>query len=68
MTGPSNGNKPITKCPNCGDPTEFKYRPFCSKRCWELDFGKWMNESYTIPVVEEDDDYEGVEDEDGYEH
>ena len=29
-----------------------KYRPFCSKRCADLDLGNWFNESYSIPVNE----------------
>jgi uncharacterized protein len=30
------------------------YRPFCSKRCADLDLGRWLNGSYAIPVHEED--------------
>jgi len=36
-------------CPICGDDTEQGYRPFCSKRCADIDLGKWLNEGYTIP-------------------
>lgn len=44
------------KCPICGKlaPAD-KYRPFCSKRCADLDLGKWFNESYTIPAVDVDE-------------
>jgi uncharacterized protein len=41
-------------CPECAKPTLDKYRPFCSKRCADLDLGRWLNGSYAIPVVEED--------------
>jgi uncharacterized protein len=41
-------------CPECAKPTMDKYRPFCSKRCADLDLGRWLNGSYAIPVVEED--------------
>jgi uncharacterized protein len=41
-------------CPECGKPTVEKYRPFCSKRCADLDLGRWLNGSYAIPVHEED--------------
>lgn len=41
-------------CPECAKPSEHKYRPFCSKRCADLDLGRWLNGSYAIPVVEED--------------
>lgn len=38
-----------TKCPECGKPTEQAYRPFCSKRCADVDLGKWFNEQYVLP-------------------
>jgi endogenous inhibitor of DNA gyrase (YacG/DUF329 family) len=37
------------KCAHCGKPQEHKYRPFCSKRCADLDLGRWLNEDYRIP-------------------
>jgi|TARA_Y100000294_G_scaffold94786_1_gene88223 hypothetical protein len=47
----------------CGQPAESAYRPFCSKRCKELDLGNWLNESYRVPVVETDDmDPDGEDD------
>jgi hypothetical protein len=36
------------------------YRPFCSKRCRDIDLAQWLDGSYAVPVVEED----GAEDED----
>jgi hypothetical protein len=36
------------------------YRPFCSKRCRDLDLARWLDGSYAVPVAEED----GAEDED----
>ena len=33
-------------CAMCGKPVVEKYRPFCSKRCADLDLGKLLNESY----------------------
>ncbi len=42
-------------CPNCGKETDHKYRPFCSKRCADVDLARWFNESYSIPAVDEDD-------------
>lgn len=42
--------KPIkAKCPQCKKPVQQDYRPFCSKRCADLDLGKWLNESYVLP-------------------
>jgi hypothetical protein len=36
------------------------HRPFCSKRCRDLDLARWLDGRYAIPVVEED----GAEDDD----
>lgn len=44
------------KCPICKKMSpDNKYKPFCSKRCADLDLGNWFNESYTVPVEELDD-------------
>ena len=48
-------------CPICGEETERQYRPFCSKRCADIDLGNWLSGSYAIPdtdiqVGEEDDE------------
>lgn len=40
-------------CPVCRKPTEKAYRPFCSKRCADVDLGRWLNGSYAIPAEEE---------------
>lgn len=44
-------------CPICGKETAAKYRPFCSKRCADVDLAKWLNGSYVIPgeALEEED-------------
>jgi endogenous inhibitor of DNA gyrase (YacG/DUF329 family) len=44
------------KCPMCKRPAQQRYRPFCSKRCADLDLGRWFTGFYAIPVVEEDDE------------
>lgn len=43
-------------CPICDKKTDAKYRPFCSKRCADVDLGKWLNGSYAIPASETDED------------
>jgi endogenous inhibitor of DNA gyrase (YacG/DUF329 family) len=43
-------------CPICAKPSEPTYRPFCSKRCANIDLGRWLNESYRVPVAEQDDE------------
>jgi|EndMetStandDraft_5_1072996.scaffolds.fasta_scaffold07360_2 endogenous inhibitor of DNA gyrase (YacG/DUF329 family) len=46
------------KCPICGAPTEQQYRPFCSRRCADVDLSRWLRGAYAIPV-ETDDDEDG---------
>ena len=45
-------------CPVCGKPTSPDYRPFCSRRCADVDLGRWLTESYRIPAPEADEPYE----------
>jgi len=40
------------KCPLCAKPTQESYTPFCSKRCADLDLGKWLGDGYRIPTDE----------------
>ncbi|WP_170359530.1 DNA gyrase inhibitor YacG [Ruegeria arenilitoris] len=42
-------------CPICGEDTVTKFRPFCSKRCADLDLAKWLNGSYAVPSQREED-------------
>ncbi len=50
------------RCPGCGGPSLYApdnpWRPFCSERCKNHDFGAWASESYRVagkPEVGEDD-------------
>jgi endogenous inhibitor of DNA gyrase (YacG/DUF329 family) len=40
------------KCAVCGKPQIEAFRPFCSKRCRQIDLGKWLGERYAIPAEE----------------
>ncbi len=42
-------------CPICNRDTDPKMRPFCSKRCADIDLGKWISGSYAIPSDDPDD-------------
>ena len=42
-------------CPMCSKPENPDFLPFCSKRCADLDLGKWLNEDYRIASREEAD-------------
>ncbi len=47
------------KCPQCKQPTVPDYRPFCSKRCADIDLGRWLTGSYVIAGANADDDEDG---------
>ncbi|GFE65528.1 DNA gyrase inhibitor YacG [Litoreibacter roseus] len=48
-------------CPICSkDPVE-KYRPFCSRRCADIDLGKWMTDKYAVPSQDPDETEELAE-------
>ena len=36
-------------CPICDKKTDQKYRPFCSRRCADLDLGNWLDDRYRAP-------------------
>jgi endogenous inhibitor of DNA gyrase (YacG/DUF329 family) len=36
-------------CSICGDPVHADYRSFCSRRCADIDLGRWLKGSYAIP-------------------
>jgi endogenous inhibitor of DNA gyrase (YacG/DUF329 family) len=41
-------------CPICSRPARARAEnpavPFCSARCKQIDLGKWLSESYRVPV------------------
>lgn len=43
-------------CPICAKDATPKYRPFCSKRCADIDLGKWLNESYRVAGNDTDEE------------
>jgi endogenous inhibitor of DNA gyrase (YacG/DUF329 family) len=36
-------------CPLCGKPADAGFKPFCSKRCADLDLNQWFKGGYAIP-------------------
>lgn len=42
-------------CVICGKPKDERYRPFCSKRCADVDLNRWFTGGYAIPAAESDD-------------
>ncbi|MCD6570549.1 MAG: DNA gyrase inhibitor YacG [Deltaproteobacteria bacterium] len=53
------------KCPVCGRITEYEgnpFRPFCSKKCKDIDLVNWADGRYRIPgqdARKDEDDNEG---------
>ncbi len=44
------------KCPICKkEVADMKYRPFCSKRCADIDLGNWFGEKYSFEATEIDE-------------
>jgi uncharacterized protein len=41
--------RPVRPCPICGKPSTQTFHPFCSKRCAEVDLGRWLGGAYVIP-------------------
>lgn len=42
-------------CPICQSKTDPNYRPFCSKRCADVDLVKWLSGSYAVPSSDPED-------------
>ncbi len=42
-------------CPVCKKPSDQQFKPFCSKRCADVDLNRWFSGGYAIPASEEDD-------------
>lgn len=45
----------LARCPICGKPANESTRPFCSKRCSDVDLNRWLGGGYAIPAAEEPD-------------
>ena len=46
-------------CPICDKPVAQAYRPFCSKRCADVDLQRWFTGRYAIPGRPDEDAAEG---------
>lgn len=45
-------------CPICSRPVVAAFKPFCSKRCADVDLSRWLGEAYRVPVAPDDDEAE----------
>ncbi|MDJ1008653.1 MAG: DNA gyrase inhibitor YacG [Paracoccaceae bacterium] len=46
----------MSRCPVCDTATARDWRPFCSKRCADIDLGRWMTGAYAVPGEPADED------------
>lgn len=46
------------RCPICKAPVVAQHKPFCSKRCADIDLHRWLAGVYTVPTNEKPEDEE----------
>ena len=46
------------RCPICKAPTAAVHKPFCSKRCADIDLHRWLSGVYAVPTNEKPDEEE----------
>jgi endogenous inhibitor of DNA gyrase (YacG/DUF329 family) len=50
---------PAPTCPICRQPVanagENRAAPFCSDRCRLVDLGRWLSDTYRIPVTDDEE-------------
>lgn len=50
-------SKASKACPTCKAAlTSQDFKPFCSKRCADVDLGRWFNEGYSVPSIPSQED------------
>ena len=42
-------------CPICKKPADADYRPFCSRRCADIDLQRWLTGRYALSEDDEDE-------------
>ena len=50
------GARKVRRCPICGKPSQQATRPFCSKRCRDVDLNRWFSGSYVVPGADSEDE------------
>jgi hypothetical protein len=48
-------------CPICNRKSVAAFRPFCSKRCADVDLSRWLGGGYAIPSEDPEDLEEAAE-------
>jgi uncharacterized protein len=65
MPDPATEPKNLKACPICGKPTAAAFKPFCSKRCADVDLNRWLSGVYAVPVTEDEEEDEFRDDSGG---
>ncbi len=53
MDSPADARPPKhSPCPICAKPAVDRFRPFCSRRCADVDLNRWLSGVYAVPAVE----------------
>ena len=52
--GPRRATGP--RCPICKQPSAEGHKPFCSKRCADIDLHRWLAGVYRVPTNEKPED------------
>jgi uncharacterized protein len=45
----------LKPCPVCRKMAVAQFRPFCSRRCADVDLNRWLSGVYAVPVTEDDE-------------
>ena len=49
------------RCPICKAPVVARHKPFCSKRCADIDLHRWLAGVYAVPTNEKPEEDEEKE-------
>jgi len=53
---PAGGERRGPRCPICKQPTVAAHKPFCSKRCADIDLHRWLSGVYAVPTNDPPED------------
>jgi hypothetical protein len=51
-------------CVICGKPQDERFRPFCSRRCADIDLHRWLSGVYAVPAQDDEARESGDQSED----
>jgi len=60
MSSRINPSDQTKSCPVCGKPQVKLFRPFCSRRCADVDLHRWLSGAYALPAMEDDEGDDGL--------